>query len=263
MPKNKNPRANGEGSIRQRPDGRWEARYTAGVNPSTGKQITRSIYGKTQGEVKTKLRDTLTRIEKGTYAEPSDITVETWVASCLNTLLKQGQIKDSTFENYSILARTHIYPALGQTKLSKLTAREVQLFYNSLIDKPITLATGKTKVVHSERTLSPRTVRLVHAVLHRSLDIAVRQNIIPLNPAKMCILPEREYKEMKTLPIDAESLQKFFEALASDKVSDNAMGRHYALFTLELATGLRRGEILGLRWRDVDLKAGNLIVVQQ
>lgn len=263
MPKNKNPRANGEGSIRQRPDGRWEARYTAGVNPSTGKQITRSIYGKTQSEVRTKLRDTLTKIEKGTYVEPSGITVEEWVSSCIDTLSKQGQIRPSTHENYSVLARTHIFPTLGRVKLSKLTARDVQKFYNALVDKPVTIVAGKTKIAHEKRTLSARTVRVVHAILHRSMDVAVKQNILPLNPTAACILPEQEHKEMKTLPLNTAGLDKFFKTLAADVPEGETMGRHYALFILELATGLRRGEILGLRWCDVDLQAGTLVVAQQ
>ena len=261
MPKNKNPRANGEGSIRQRADGRWEARYTAGTNLATGKPLTRSIYGKTQAEVKTKLRDTLTKLESGTLAEPSAVTVEAWVYSCLDTLLKQGQIRDSTHENYVILARTHINPALGRIKLSKLTAATVQKFYNALVDKPVLMVKGGVKVEHEERKLSSRTIRLVHSVLHRAMDMAVKQNVLPLNPTASCILPEKEHKEMKTLPIDTESLNRFFTALLADEVENT--GRHYALFTLELATGLRRGELLGLRWCDVDLKTGCLVVVQQ
>ena len=122
--------AKGGGTIRQRPDGRWEARYTLGIDPGTGKQIQKSVYGKTQREVRQKLTAITAEIDSGVYQEPCKMTVNEW----LDIWLKDYQIdvKDSTAYLYERQAKLYLRPALGNTPLETLKAHMVQRLYNSL-----------------------------------------------------------------------------------------------------------------------------------
>ena len=122
--------AKGGGTIRQRPDGRWEARYTLGIDPGTGKQIQKSVYGKTQKEVRQKLTAITAEIDNGVYQEPCKMTVNEW----LDIWLKDYQIgvKDSTAYLYERQAKLYLRPALGNIPLETLKAHTVQRLYNSL-----------------------------------------------------------------------------------------------------------------------------------
>ena len=102
----------GDGTIRHRPDGRWEGRYTVGYHPKTGKQIMRSVYAKTKREVREKLNKTLTDIQEGTYIEPTSITVGEW----LDTWLKEYKInlRPETKASYEMHIRIHLKPDLGK-----------------------------------------------------------------------------------------------------------------------------------------------------
>lgn len=130
MPKRTSRNAQGAGSIRQRPDGRWEARYTMGRDPGTGKQIQRSVYGDTQGEVLKKLKLIQAEAEQGNYVEPSKMTVGEWLDIWAAEYL--GGTKDATEYAYKAKIRNHIKPALGAVKLQKLNPHNVQSFYNDL-----------------------------------------------------------------------------------------------------------------------------------
>ena len=148
MPRKSDTRAaQGAGSIRQRPDGRWEGRYVAGHNPGTGKQIRRSIYGATQKEVLKKLREIQADTERGVFLEPSHLTVGQWLkiweAECL------GGVKDSTVYSYKGHIKNHIVPALGAVKLQKLNPHTVQGFYN---------------VLQRDKGLSAKSIKNLHGV---------------------------------------------------------------------------------------------------
>ena len=120
----------GGGTIRQRPDGRWEARYTLGIDPGTGKQIQKSVYGKTQREVRQKLTAITAEIDSGTYQEPCKMTVNEW----LDIWLRDYQIgvKDSTAYLYERQAKLYLRPVLGSIPLETLKAHTIQRLYNSL-----------------------------------------------------------------------------------------------------------------------------------
>ena len=122
--------AQGSGSIRKRPDGRWEARYTSGVNPQTGKQVQHSIYGKTQKEVREKLRSITAKIDKGIYTEPIRITLGEW----LDIWLKEytGNMKPHTKKSYEATVKNHIKPVLGKVRIQELTPVHIQKFINGL-----------------------------------------------------------------------------------------------------------------------------------
>lgn len=167
-------RANNEGSIRQRPDGRWEARYSAGYDSGTGKPIRRSIYGKTQAEVRKRLQEIETSLDSGTYTPPNKITLGEWLDTWQSEYLNGVTL--STQRAYSDKIRLHIKPALGAVKLQNLAIPAIQQFYNSL---------GK-----GDKPLSAKSIKGIHGVLHAALKQAVMIGYIKSNPSEYCTLPK-------------------------------------------------------------------------
>ncbi len=144
-----NKNAKGGGTIRQRPDGRWEARYTVGRDPGTGKQIQRSVYGQTQAEVRKKLSQISTEIDNGVYKDPSKITVGEWLDIWLAEY--NSNVKPFTINAYEKNIRIHIKPYIGAVKLAALTVPQVQRLYN-----------GLSKGTDGHKALSPKSVKDVH-----------------------------------------------------------------------------------------------------
>lgn len=233
--------ANGAGTIRYRADeGRWEARFTAGINTGTGRPIRKSVYGKTQQEVRQKLAKATADIDAGTYIEPSRMTVARWLVLWLSDYT--GNVKPFTLRAYQDRVNIHITPALGAVKLSALSAPMVQKFINGL-----SVASAK------RAALSPKTIKNIHGVLHKALSQAVILGYIRTNPADRCTLPRIVPKEIK--PLDNEKTAEFLSAAASDK--------YYSVFLIDIFSGLRMGEILGLTWDCIDWKTGTITVKQQ
>ena len=247
MPKRKTTRAaQGAGTIRQRPDGRWEARYTVGRDPGTGRQMQKSVYGDTQKEARQKLAQVTTAIDEGAYTEPSRLTVGAWLDIWLEEYT--GNIKDTTARSYRDNVRLHIKPALGAVPLQKLNAHTIQKFYNDLSTNG-----RKDQKYDAPAGLSAKSVRNVHVILHKALKQAVLIGYIKGNPTEACTLPRAEKKEIKIL--SAEELPRFLEAAEGHK--------HHALFIVYLFTGMRRGEVLGLTWDNVDFDNGIIHVRKQ
>lgn len=240
MPRKTTKNAKGGGTIRQRPDGRWEARFTVGRDPGTGKQVQRSVYGATQKEVRQKLAQVTAAIDNGTYTVPSKMTVGQWLDIWSGDYL--GGVKPFTVLNYSQHIKNHIKPALGAVKLEALNAHTIQGFYNSL---------GKPQ--GDKPGLSAKTVKCIHGVLHKALSQAVKVGYIRFNPAESCELPRIERKEIR--PLDNEEIGAFMKAVQGH--------RFEALYLVTLFTGLRRGEVCGLTWDCVDLDLGTILVNKQ
>lgn len=232
--------AKGGGTIRQRPDGRWEARFTVGRDPGTGKQIQRSVYGSTQREVRQKLAQVVAEIDKGTYTAPQRITLGQWLDIWQREYL--GGVKPRTADSYKAVIRTHILPALGAIRLEALTAPAVQSFYNSL-----------SRPQGDHPCLSPKTVKNVHGVLHKALQQAVKVGYLRFNPADACELPRIERKELK--PLDDAAISAFLRAVKGH--------RFEVLYTVTLFTGMREGEALGLTWDCVDFDRGTIAISKQ
>ena len=241
MPRKSNTRAaQGAGTIRQRKDGRWEARYTVGRDPGTGKQVQRSVYGATQQEVRKKLAQLTAALDAGTYKEPCKMTVGQWLDIWAADYL--GGVKPFTVRSYCDQIRNHIKPALGSVKLEALNAHTIQEFYNSL---------GAER--EGKPSLSPKTVKNVHGVLHKALQQAVKIGYLRFNPADACELPRAGRKELK--PLDEEQSKAFLKAIQGH--------RFEMLYTVTLFTGMREGEALGLLWDCVDFKKGAILINKQ
>ncbi len=232
--------AQGGGSIRQRPDGRWEARATVGRDPGTGRQIQRSVYGTTQKEARQKLAQITAALDSGTYKAPCKLTVGQWLDIWQRDYL--GGVKPYTAAAYASRIKNHIKPALGALKLEALNTHTIQGFYNSLSGE----RDGKPG-------LSPKTVKNVHGVLHKALQQTVVIGYLRFNPAEYVTLPRMVKREIT--PLDEEQSKAFLQAIQGH--------RFETLFAVTLFTGLREGEALGLKWDCVDFAKGTILVNKQ
>ena len=233
--------AKGGGTIRQRPDGRWEARYTLGIDPGTGKQIQKSVYGKTQKEVAQNLRQITAEIDAKTYVAPCKLSVAEWMAVWAQDYLVG--IKASTAYLYKRTIELYIEPHLGHIRLDTLNAHTVQHFYNELAkpSKP------------DAAPLSAKSIKNIHGVLHKALQQAVLLNYIRYNPTTACVLPKIVKKEIH--PLTDQQTAQLLNLLKGSK--------YEIPLTVDLFTGLREGELLGLIWDCVDFEKGTILVNKQ
>ena len=245
--RNSSRNAAGAGSIRKKTVNRngntyeyWEARITTGYDPGTGKQIQRSITGKTQREVSQKLREVTTEIDRGIYQEPSKLTLNQWLATWSQEYL--NSVKESTAFLYTENIRLYIAPALGAVRLEALTTPMIQHFYNQLV--------SGTK---DRNALSAKTVKNIHGVLHKALQQAVAIGYLRFNPSDACVLPRAS--KAKITPLEGDQIPAFLEEIKGHK--------HQVLYTVALFTGMREGEILGLMWNCVNFENNTILVDKQ
>jgi integrase len=226
-------RGNGEGGItRHKKSGLYMARYT--VDTPTGKKR-KTVYGRTREEAHEKLIEALSNRNKGLVFEGDNQTLGTYLADWLRDI--EGTIKQRTLENYEYVVRKHIVPELGEVKLKALKPDRVRRLYREKIDAG----------------LSNRTVQLIHTVLRKALQQAVSDEILPRNVCQAVKAPRRVKKEIP--PLHPEEVRTLLRAACGD--------RFEALYVVAVTAGLRRGELLGLRWADLDLERGTLQVRRQ
>ena len=218
----------------------WEARYTVGYNPGTGKQIQKSITGKTQKEVAQKLKELTAALDAGTYIAPNKTTVGQWLDTWQVEYL--GAVKLSTVSSYQATIKNHIKPGLGAIKLESLTTQDIQEFYNS-----------RLKGDEKREPLSPKTVKNIHGVLHKALHQAMLNGLIRNNPSDACVLPKAVKKKVK--PLNEAQIAALLKALKGHKYEN--------LILTALFTGLREGEVCGLQWDCVNLESGAILVDKQ
>ena len=235
--------ADGTGTIRHRSDGRWEARFIVGTDPGTGKTIRRSIYGKTQKEVASRMKQEIADLDNGTYITPSDITVGSWVKTWIEVYAK-NKVKPYTLSSYNAIYNGHIKPRLGAVPLQKLNGTQVQKFYNDLLEN------GNTRTGEG---VSGKTVKNIHAVLHKSLTQAIKLGYIKSNPCDAAELPSVQNKEIH--PLTEAEIPTFLKAIENSKYRN--------LFAVMLFCGLREGEALGLDWNHIDLEKQSIVISQQ
>ena len=242
-------RANGEGNIRKRKDGRWEGRYTAGHDPETGKPIYKNVLGRTRAEAKTKLKAAIEETKNLDVTKAGKYTVGAWMDEWFENYAKV-KVRPSSHQTYRGYIDNHIKPNIGKVPLEKLTSLELQKLYKKLLNS------GRIDRVESKyqaKGLSPKTVRNIHQIIASAMKLAKEQRLIVADPTEGCALPKLEHREMKTLPV--EQLASFLREAKDSGV--------FEMYYIELATGLRRGELLGLKWEDIDFEHGNLRVKRQ
>ena len=240
-------RANGEGSIRKRTDGRWEGRYTAGYDSNTGKRIIKNVLAKTQAEVKEKLKAALAEnAELDLSGE--DYTVASWLRTWYD-LYAQPNIRTATANRYQLQIENYIIPRVGKIKLKNLTGRDLQRLYKDLAEAGRTQNVEKT----GKHGLAPSTIRSVHLMLHSALDRARKERLILHNPTEDCIAPKLVRREMQILK--PEDIKAYLQAAEQR----NAL----PMFYLELVSGLRKGELAALRWDDIDTENKTVSVSKQ
>lgn len=241
-------RANGEGNIRKRKDGRWEGRFTAGYDPDTGKAIQKNVLGKTQAEVREKLKEAIEKSGRVDMIRADRYTLGQWVTLWYDVYCKPN-LRPSTARYYQMFIDKHIIPKLGKIKLSKLRAIEIQKFYNQL------RTSGRLREAQKEKNtgLSPSYIRGIHTMLHTFLQAAVREKLLQYNPVDDCKPPKLVKKEMKTL--EPEQVQAYLKAAEARGL--------LPMFFLELTTGMRKSELVALLWSDVDWKEQTISVSKQ
>lgn len=240
--------ANGLGSIRKKKMTRngktyeyWEGRYTAGYYPETGRQIQKSVTGKTQKEVVEKMRRMTAESGAGTVPIPCRMTVGEWMEIWERDFL--GDVKESTAYLYRRSVDLYIVKYLGAIKLDGLTTLMIQRFYNRLIEPES----------ESVRALAAKSVRNIHGIFHKALQQAVQIGYLPKNPADGCKPPRAEKKEIQ--PLEETQIRLLLMEIQGHP--------HEYLYKIALFTGIREGEILGLTWDCVDFERGTLRIRQQ
>ena len=235
-------RPDGDGLVRKRSDGRWEGRIVVG-HKEDGSPIFRSVFARTQKELIDKLHTSIETYRDVELTEHSNLTLGAWLDKWLDEYM-QFSVRESTLDGYRRMADNHIKPHLGDRKIGSVTTADIQKMYNWLREN------GRVNE-HYEKgnTLSDSMIRSVHMMLHQAMDTAVRERLIAKNPTEGTVIPKANYAPKQILT--EAQLEKFLEVVRQDKL-------WYDFFYTELTTGLRRGEICGLRWTDFDAKTGRL-----
>ena len=218
----------------------YEARYTEGYDPETGKQIQRSITGKTQKQVTQKLKAILSSIDKGDYIAPCKMTVSEWLDKWSKDYL--GSVKPATVCAYNATINTHLKPGLSAARLDALDTHIIQSFYNGLISPQ-----------KQKDAVSPKTVKNPHGVLHKALQQAVSNGYLRVNPTDACVLPRIEKKQIQ--PLDEKQIAEFIQAIRGHQFE--------YLFLVALFTGMRESEALGLSWDCVNLDNHTITINKQ
>ena len=219
-------KANGEGSISKRKDGRYMGRYTV-----DGKR--KAVYGDSFEEARRKLNEVLNEIAKGVYIEPNKYSVEKWLRDWLE-LYALPTVKRSTYISYEVYVRLHLVPELGRIKLTSLRTEDLQRFFK------------KKAGTEEKKGLSPKTLRNIYNMLHAALDQAAIDRKIIRNPILGVKLPKVKAKEMRVLSLEEQ-------AALQEAVSRSNELHAYGI-TFAVNTGVRLGELLGLQWKDVSEK---------
>lgn len=205
----------------------YRIKVSLGKDQTTGKYT--SYFETVQGskkETEQRLRELLTQLDKGIFVKPGKLSVGEYLSTWLHDYCMPS-LSPRTVELYSYMNRVHITPAIGKYTLTELKPQQLQKMYSEKI------ASG----------LSPRTVQICHVVIHKALKTAVKINLVSRNVAESVDKPRIQRPEMH--PMNEDDLVRFLEVAKT--------GSYYALFFTYLFTGMRRSELLAVRWSDVDL----------
>ncbi len=243
-------RKKGTGTLIERKDGRWEGRAVVGYDDN-GKSIKKSVLAHTKIECQKKLKDLIKQSYCTTGKLPGQAKPEMlfgeWIDMWYQNYNK-GTIQERTQGCYENRIYHHIIPEIGNIPLNSLTQNDLQEFYTRL------KVGGRLQFVEQQgKGLSDRMVRACHASCRMALEKAVNEGLIPVNPAIGCKLPPKKAREMQVLT--HEEMQRFLIQAKHDG--------YYEIFMLDLATGLRSGELMGLKWSDLNTESGELHIERQ
>lgn len=199
----------------------------------------------TKPEAERILAEMLKELGDDTYVTPQKKNLNEFLKSWLEHI--KHVVAYSTYHRYESIVNKHLIPSLGSTQISKLKPMQIQEFYTTL------LAPGSRKDKR-EGVLSPRSVRYIHATLHKALNQAIEWRLLKVNPSDKIKLPAQKKKEMKVW--DDDQVRIFLASLKEKK------HRLYPLYVVAFATGMRQSELLGLRWQDINLD-GKVLSVRQ
>ncbi|KJY38812.1 site-specific integrase [Streptomyces sp. NRRL S-495] len=259
MTAQKKNRANGEGTVFQRKDGRWEA--AAYVLAANGNRQRLHVYGRTRQQAMDKLTDAKAASNRGVPVVHAQGTVGNWMTYWLETVAVH-RVRETTHTRYAAVARLYIIPGLGAKKLSKLTARDIRTWLDGLrtrcqccarrTDHQRPAAKQRCCAVGDccRRVLSALTLTYIHTVLKTALEHAVQEEEIPRNVARNVRLGTPRPRRFE--PLTAEEARQLLDAAPDHPL--------HSVVHLALHTGLRRGELLGLTWEDIDLNAGTAVI---
>ncbi|MFJ4697944.1 tyrosine-type recombinase/integrase [Streptomyces sp. NPDC088768] len=248
-------RANGDGTVYQRKDGRWEAAGYVLAPGNTHKRV--RVYGTTRKDAMTKLTEKIAASNRGLPVAAADSTVSAYLTYWLNGVAVH-HLRENTHTRYAASIRLHLNPGLGTKKLARLTTRDVRTFLDGLRTTCQCCTQNRDVVRRSccaigqccEKRLSPLTVTYVHAVLKSALEHAVREDELPRNVARN--VKTTTPRPRRFQPFTATEARQFLRTAADDRL--------HALYELALRTGLRKGELLGLHWEDLDLDNGTATI---
>ncbi|MEV0907295.1 tyrosine-type recombinase/integrase [Streptomyces hokutonensis] len=252
-PASRRTRANGDGTVYQRKDRRWEAAGYVLAPGNTRKRL--RVYGSTRKEVLAKLTEKIAASNRGLPVPSAQGSLAAYLTYWLENVAVH-QLRENTHTRYTACIRLYLIPGLGKKKLAKLTAKDVRTWLDQLRttcqccargldttrDQPQCCAAGTC----CRRRLSPLTLAYVHSVLKSALEHAVREEEIPRNVARNVRMGTPRPRRFE--PLTAAEARAFLAATHGHRL--------HALFELALRTGLRKGELLGLRWEDLDLAGG-------
>ncbi|WP_298555315.1 tyrosine-type recombinase/integrase [Streptomyces luteogriseus] len=252
-PASRRVRANGDGTVYQRKDSRWEAAGYVLAPGNTRKRV--RVYGTTRREALAKLTEKIAASNRGVPVPSAQGSVAAYLTYWLDAVAVH-QLRENTHTRYTAVARLYLIPGLGRKKLAKLTAKDVRTRLNQLRttcqcctrgldaarEQPLCCAAGKC----CSKRLSPLTLAYVHSVLKSALEHAVREEEIPRNVARNVRTGTPRPRRFE--PLTADEARKFLATANGHRLQ--------SLFELALHTGLRKGELLGLRWEDLDLAGG-------
>ena len=242
MSNNKGSRAaNGVGYIHKRDNGVWEGTCTIGYDERTGKRKRKSVYGKTQKEVRQKLSVLSTQLDTKEYFEPSKMTLSDWLDIWTRDYMLDK--KYSTIKHYKAAVNNHIKPCLGRYKLSDLSIQVVQRFYNSLAYPS-----------DGSAPLAAKTIHNIHGVLSKALNQAVSNDFIRANPCNRAVLPKAIKPDIK--PLTQEQVKEMLLISEEDPV-------YGILLKVIILTGMRVSEATGLTWDCINFDTNTIIVCKQ
>ena len=237
-------RPQGDGTIRKRSDGRWEARIIVG-HKNDGSPMYKSAFAKTQKSALKELHHLIELYRDVDLTEDCRMTLGEWLDKWLDEYMI-FTIRESTLDSYRAMVKNQVKPFIGGKQIASLTTADMQKFYNKIKKE------GRVREhpIHG-KTLADSMVRGVHMMLHEALDTAVKERLIAKNPTNGTTVPKCNYPEKQIL--GDSQLDTFLEAIKGEEYWD-------AFFYVEVMTGLRRGEICGLKWQDINFEENKLQV---